>query len=205
MNRRGQRKHRQAPRVDEIRSAMHRASRRDAAGNAAASIAARPTPDGSPSPNGIRLLRAVATDGRSEAHGLACADLDDYDEQRQTSRRVPNGGELNPICPVCEERRNAGQNAAQWPILQAWAKQKQWPVNGSMTTLTDEEWKDILTAAFEGETSPRISPGLNGGMVMLGRRTSRYGKRRFSEWLDWLNAASHHAGIKIPAPESMIP
>ena len=73
-----------------------------------------------------------------------------------------------------------------------------------MTTLTDEEWKDILTAAFEGETSPRISPGLEGGMVMLGRRTSRYGKKRFSEWLDWLNAASHHAGIKIPAPKNVV-
>jgi len=107
------------------------------------------------------------------------------------------------ICPVCEERRNNGQNAAQWPILQAWAEQKQWPINGVMSNLTAEEFKDILTAAFEGETSPRISPGLEGGMVMLGRRTSRYGKKRFSEWLEWLNAASHHAGIKIPAPASM--
>ena len=106
-------------------------------------------------------------------------------------------------CAVCEERRNAGQNAAQWPILQAWAKQKQWPINGTLCWLTDEEWKDVLTAAFEGETSPRISPGLGGGMVMLGRRTSRYGKKRFSEWLEWLNAASHHTGIKIPAPKSM--
>ena len=103
------------------------------------------------------------------------------------------------ICLVCEERRSLSANAAQWPILQAWAEQKQWPINGVMSSLTAEEFKDILTAAFEGETSPRIAPGLEGGMVMLGRRTSRYGKRRFSEWLDWLNAASYHAGIKIPA------
>jgi hypothetical protein len=87
--------------------------------------------------------------------------------------------------------------------LQAWAQQKQWPINGTLCWLTAEEFKDILTAAFEGETSPRISPGLEGGMVMLGRRTSRYGKKRFSEWLDWLNAASHHAGIKIPAPKNV--
>ena len=105
------------------------------------------------------------------------------------------------LCPICEERRNAGQNAAQWPILQAWAEQKEWPVNGHMTKLSDEEWKDILTAAFECETNPRIAAGLNGGIVMLGRRTSRYGKKRFSEWLDWLNAASFHAGIKVPAYE----
>ena len=107
------------------------------------------------------------------------------------------------ICPICEERRNNGQNAAQWPILQAWAEQKQWPINGTLCWLTAEEFKDILTAAFEGETSPRIAPGLKGGMVMLGRRTSKYGKKRFSEWLDWLNAASHHADIKIPAPKNL--
>ena len=111
---------------------------------------------------------------------------------------IPNGLR----CAVCEERRNAGQNAAQWPILQAWAEQKQWPVNGEMCWLIDEEWKDILTAAFEEDTKPRIAPGLNGGMVMLGRRTSRYGKKKFSVWLDWLNAASYHAGIKIPAQEA---
>lgn len=108
------------------------------------------------------------------------------------------------ICPVCEERRNSGQNAAQWPILQAWAEQKQWPINGTLCWIKAEDYKEILTAAFEGETSPRIAPGLNGGIVMLGRRTSQYGKKRFSLWLDWLNAASYHAGIKIPAPESMI-
>lgn len=104
---------------------------------------------------------------------------------------------------MCEERRNLGQNSAQWPILGAWAKQKQWPINGVLTTLTDEEYKDILTAAFEGDTNPRIAAGMNGGVVMLGRRTSKYGKKRFSEWLDWLNAASHHAGIKVPAAKGV--
>ena len=108
------------------------------------------------------------------------------------------------ICPICEERRSASANAAQWPVLQAWAEQRAWPVNGVQTTLTAEEWKDLLTAAFEGDTNPRIAPGLHGGMVMLGRRTSRYGKKRFSEWLDWLNAESHHSGIKVPAPAGMI-
>ena len=107
----------------------------------------------------------------------------------------------SPICPVCEERRNSGQNAAQWPILDAWAKQRQWPVNGALTWLSADEWKDVLTAAFEGETNPRISPGINGGMVMLGRRTSRYGKKRFSEWLDYLMAISNEQGIKVPARE----
>ena len=103
------------------------------------------------------------------------------------------------ICEDCENRRSAAANAAQWPILTAWSRQRQWPVNGVLTWLTREEWKDILTCGFEGEVNPRISPGISGGMVMLGRRTSRYGKKRFGEWLDYLNAISHEQGIKIPA------
>lgn len=85
--------------------------------------------------------------------------------------------------------RNLEQNAAQWPILTEIANARQWSVNGQMCWLSPEEWKDILTAAFEGETSPRLAAGYGGGVVMLGRRTSQYGKRRFSEWLDWLQAA----------------
>lgn len=89
-----------------------------------------------------------------------------------------------------EPPRNLEQNAAQWVILDEISKARQWPVNGVMVHLSAEEWKDILTAAFEGETAPRLAAGYGGGVVMLGRRTSQYGKRRFSEWLDWLNAAA---------------
>ena len=92
--------------------------------------------------------------------------------------------------------RTLEQNAAQWPILHAWSKQKMWVINGQKTRMTAEEWKDVLTAAFEGETSPRLAMGLNGGVVMLGRRTSKYKKAKFSEWLEWLKAASVEAGIE---------
>tara|TARA_R110000822_G_scaffold260808_1_gene385602 strand:- start:378 stop:680 length:303 start_codon:yes stop_codon:yes gene_type:complete len=93
--------------------------------------------------------------------------------------------------------RTLDQNAAQWPILEAWSKQKIWVVNGSKTRMNAEEWKDVLTSAFEGETAPRLAMGLYGGVVMLGRRTSKYNKARFAEWLDWLMAASHHAGVSL--------
>ena len=93
--------------------------------------------------------------------------------------------------------RTLDQNAAQWPILEAWSRQKMWFINGSKTRMSAEEWKDVLTSAFEGETAPRLAMGLYGGVVMLGRRTSKYNKARFAEWLDWLMAASHHAGVSL--------
>ena len=56
--------------------------------------------------------------------------------------------------------RTLDQNAAQWRILGAWAKQKEWLINGKKTFLHENDWKDILTATYEGEIAPRLAPGL---------------------------------------------
>ena len=97
---------------------------------------------------------------------------------------------------VAEPTRSLEANAAQWPILQAFADQLKWPVNGSMESLTAEEWKDILTAAFKRETV-RVAMGLDGGMVMLGARTSQMGKREFSEWLEFLHSTAALRGVEL--------
>lgn len=105
------------------------------------------------------------------------------------------------VVTVQEPTRSTDQNAAQWPILEAFAEQLQWPVNGAMVNLSAEEWKDVLTAAFQGETV-RLAMGLNGGVVMLGLRTSQMGKRRFSEWLYFLNATAALRGVTVYADEA---
>jgi len=94
-------------------------------------------------------------------------------------------------------KRTVEQNAAQWRILKAWSKQKKWLINGQKTFLHENDWKDILTATYEGEVAPRLAPGLYGGIVMLGRRTSEYEREKFSEWLDWLNHASVALGVDV--------
>ena len=100
------------------------------------------------------------------------------------------------IVTIQEPTRNLEQNAAMWVILTAWSKQKEWPVNGQMVKLTPEDWKEILTASFDREMV-RIAQGLDGGMVLLGHRTSKWGRKRFSEWLEFLHAASAHHGVEI--------
>ena len=97
---------------------------------------------------------------------------------------------------VAEPTRSLEANAAQWPILQAFADQLKWPVNGYMESLTAEEFKDILTAAFKRETV-RVAMGLDGGMVMLGARTSQMGKREFSEWLEFLHSTAALRGVEL--------
>jgi hypothetical protein len=100
-----------------------------------------------------------------------------------------------------EPTRNLDQNAAMWPILEAFAQQLDWPVNGRMVKLDAEAWKDLLTAAFERE-SVRLAMALDGsGVVMLGRRTSQYGKRKFSEFLEFLHATAADRGVVVYADE----
>lgn len=97
---------------------------------------------------------------------------------------------------IGERNRSLDQNAAQWPILEAFSRQLDWPVNGQMVKMTAEEWKDVLTAAFRQE-SARLAMGLNGGVVMLGQKTSKFGKRQFSDWLEFLNATAALRGVVL--------
>jgi len=109
---------------------------------------------------------------------------------------VLHGAPDGYVVTVSEPNRNLEQNAAQWPILEAFSQQLQWPVNGSMVEMSPEEWKDVLTAAFRRETV-RVAMGLDGGMVMLGQRTSKFSKREFSDWLEFLNATAAIRGVKL--------
>lgn len=105
---------------------------------------------------------------------------------------VPDGYQVT----VTEPPRTLDQNSAQWPILEQFSRQLQWPVNGSMVTMTPEEWKDVMTAAYKRETV-RVAMGLDGGMVMLGSRTSKFKKREFSEYLEFLHATAALRGVDL--------
>lgn len=113
---------------------------------------------------------------------------------RQLLARALNSMPDGYAVTISEPSRTLEQNAAMWPILACWSKQKQWPVNGVMTTLNPEEWKIVLTSAFRKETL-RIAQGLDGGMVLLGASTRNFGKKEFSDWLEFLHAASAEHGI----------
>jgi hypothetical protein len=111
-------------------------------------------------------------------------------------QEAPNGY----VVEVKEPTRSLEQNSAQWPILAAFAEQLMWPVNGQMVYMTDAEWKDVLTAAFRRE-QVRVAMGLDGGMVMLGQRTSKFGKREFSDWLEFLHATAAQRGVVLEQHE----
>ena len=101
------------------------------------------------------------------------------------------------ILIVRPETRTEAQNRLMWPQLQAFSDQLVWPVNGRMEKLTPDEWKDLLTAAFNSETL-RLAMGLNGGTVMLGQRTSKFSKKKFSEFIEFLYATAADRDVKLP-------
>ena len=86
---------------------------------------------------------------------------------------------------VKEPTRSLEQNAAQWPYLAGFAKQKQLCINGAMVWATEDDWKDVLTGCWKGET--RMA-AFDGRVIMLPQRTSQMGKRVFSDWMEFLVA-----------------
>ena len=101
------------------------------------------------------------------------------------------------VVTIQKKTRTLAHNAVQWPILNAFASQLLWPVNGQMVKLEAEEWKDILTAAYKEETV-RLAMGLNGGMVMLGKKTREFKVAEWPEWMAFLESVAADRGIKIP-------
>ena len=110
----------------------------------------------------------------------------------QCVQNAPSGFVVRVEAP----KRSLDQNAMLWPLLECFARQLEWPVNGRMQKLESDEWKYILTAAFRNETQ-RIAMGLNGGMVILGMRTSKMTKQQFSEFIEFIIATAADRGVDL--------
>ena len=120
---------------------------------------------------------------------------------KQIFRLVHNGARENAkkaigyaqdgwICTIAPPTRSLDQNAALWPLLAAISKQVEW--HGQY--LTDEEWKDVLTASLKKQ---RAVPGIDSQFVILGQRTSQMSKKDFSDLLDLANAFAIEKGVQL--------
>jgi len=111
-------------------------------------------------------------------------------------QRAPDGH----VVEVREPTRNLEQNALLWVLLTAFAEQLDWPVNGRMVKMSAEDWKDVLSAAFRREQN-RVAMGVDGGMVILGLRTSKMGKREFGEFLEFVQSVAVERGVSLEPDE----
>lgn len=97
------------------------------------------------------------------------------------------------IVTISEPTRSLEANAAQWPYLAGFAKTKQLCINGQMEWVTDDDWKDVLTACYNGEMRMAV---FDGKVIMLPQRTSTMGKKVFSSWMEYLVAMAAQSGVE---------
>lgn len=104
----------------------------------------------------------------------------------QFAKQAPEGW----VVTFAEPTRTLDQNALLWPLLEDVSQQVDWYNN----RLTAEEWKDVFTAALRKE---KVVPGINGGFVVVGQRTSKMGKREFSELVEFVYAFGASKGVRF--------
>jgi hypothetical protein len=93
------------------------------------------------------------------------------------------------VVRVDEPTRTLDQNSKLWPMLNDIAKQVIW----YGARLQDHEWKDVFTAAL---VKAKVVPGLDGGFVVCGQRTSLMGKKMFSDLIELMYAFGSEKGVQ---------
>ena len=94
------------------------------------------------------------------------------------------------------EKRSDAQNRRLWAMLADISAQVDW--HGQH--LTKEEWKDVFTAALKRQ---KVVPGIDGGFVVLGQRTSRMGKAEMAELQTLMEAFGAEHEVAFTAPDWM--
>lgn len=88
------------------------------------------------------------------------------------------------IIEVREESRTDKQNRLMWPLLKDLSDQVSW----YGVKLEQAEWKDLITVLVSQMQNPereqKSAPGINGGRVYFGVRTSQSSKRYMVEVIE---------------------
>jgi len=79
-----------------------------------------------------------------------------------------------------------------WANLEDIAQQVTW----YGVKLTKDEWKDVLTAALKKQ---KVVPGIEGGFVVIGARTSKMTVPEMTELIELSTAFGTQQGVKFRA------
>jgi hypothetical protein len=101
------------------------------------------------------------------------------------------------VFTIKTKTRSLEQNARLWVLLDALSRQIIW--HGQK--LTAEEWKDACTAALKRH---RVIPGIDGGFVVLGQRTSTMTVAEMVELHDFVEAFGAQQGVDFTGCNSSL-
>ena len=98
------------------------------------------------------------------------------------------------VLEVRPEKRTDAQNRRLWAMLRDISQQVDWHGN----KLSDDEWKDVFTAALKRQ---KVVPGLDGGFVVCGQHTSKMTKAEMSELQELITAFGAERGVSFRCME----
>lgn len=102
------------------------------------------------------------------------------------------------VVTLGRELRSTDQNAKMWAMLSDVARQAHLVINGEQVKASPEDWKDVFTAALRKES--RMALGIDGGVVILGMRTSRMRKAEFRDLVELIYAYGAQNQIRWSEP-----
>ena len=94
------------------------------------------------------------------------------------------------ICEIKKKTRSLEQNRKLWACLKEISDQVNWYGN----KLTSDEWKDVFSASLK---SQKVVPGIDGGFVVCGQRTSKMTKSEMAELIELMMAFGAERGVKF--------
>lgn len=101
-------------------------------------------------------------------------------------------GPVEVVLRRVDDKRSTQANRLMWKLLTDIADQIEW----AGEKLSPESWKDLITASFRKQ---KIIPGLDGGLVALGARTSKMRKAEFSELIECIYSVGCERGVRWSA------
>ena len=111
---------------------------------------------------------------------------------------------VNPRAPMVvearEETRTDKQNRLMWPLPKDLSDQVLWFGN----KYDSDDWKDLITAlvAKTKKQEQRMAPGLDGGVVMFGQRTSKMAIPQMVEVIEAIYWFGTERGVKFSEASS---
>ena len=109
---------------------------------------------------------------------------------RQRAIQAVQSAPAGHVVTIKEPTRSLDQNALLWPLLTELSEQ----VNWYGQKLEPDEWKDVMTAGLKKQ---KAVPGIDGGFVMVGSRTSKMSKAEFSDLVELIYAFGAQHGVKF--------
>lgn len=107
----------------------------------------------------------------------------------QTVQKGLQRGAVEIILGRPADDRTLAQNRKLWPMLNDVSTQVEW--YGEY--MPPDDWKDVFTAAYRRQ---RAVPGIDGGFVVLGMRTSKMKKKEFSDLIEIIYAFGAERGVR---------